>query len=163
MDRKTIGFMQQDLQVSSTTEQLDANAEPEDLLRFGLIPEFIGRLPVLTMLTELNEEELMHILTEPKNAITRQYEKLLAMDGVELTFEKDALRALAQQAIKRNTGARGLRAILEQLMLDVMYEVPRRPNLTTCRISAAMVEAGCVDLPDSTPQNELGSAEQRSA
>ena len=127
MDRKTIGFMQQDLQVSSTTEQLDANAEPEDLLRFGLIPEFIGRLPVLTMLTELNEEELMHILTEPKNAITRQYEKLLAMDGVELTFEKDALRALAQQAIKRNTGARGLRAILEQLMLDVMYEVPRRP------------------------------------
>lgn len=161
MDRKTIGFMQRDHAASAATEQLDANAEPEDLLRFGLIPEFIGRLPVLTMLTELNEEELMHILTEPKNAIIRQYEKLLAMDDVELTFDADALRALAQQAIKRNTGARGLRAILEQLMLDVMYEVPRKPNIKSCRITAAMVEAGSVDLPENSSENELGSAKQQ--
>ena len=124
VDQKTIGFKH-----TETDAKKMGHVEPEDLLRFGLIPEFIGRLPVLTMLTELNEHELMHILTEPKNAIIKQYEKLLLIDGVELSFEKEALRMLAQHAIKRNTGARGLRAILEQLMLDIMYEVPQKPEI----------------------------------
>ena len=150
VDQKTIGFKH-----TETDAKRMGHVEPEDLLRFGLIPEFIGRLPVLTMLTELNEHELMHILTEPKNAIIKQYEKLLLIDGVELSFEKEALRMLAQQAIKRNTGARGLRAILEQLMLDIMYEVPQKPEIKTCRITCEMVETGQVDLPKISPANEL--------
>ncbi|MAW40013.1 MAG: ATP-dependent Clp protease ATP-binding subunit ClpX [Kiritimatiellaceae bacterium] len=158
VDQKTIGFKHQDTNASAKPI---GNVEPEDLLRFGLIPEFIGRLPVLTMLTELDEHELMHILTEPKNAIIKQYKKLLAIDGVELSFETEALRMLAQQAIKRNTGARGLRAILEQLMLDIMYEVPQKSEMKTCRITREMVETGNVDLPEISPANELKSPSQK--
>lgn len=159
IDQKTIGFKH-----TGTGAKKIGHVEPEDLLRFGLIPEFIGRLPVLTMLTELDEHELMHILTEPKNAIIKQYEKLLSIDGVELSFEKEALRMLAQQAIKRNTGARGLRAILEQLMLDIMYEVPQKPKIKTCRITCEMVETGQVNLPEVSPANELkATSQQRSA
>jgi ATP-dependent Clp protease ATP-binding subunit ClpX len=161
VDQKTIGFKHTDIHSTAETNE---HVEPEDLLRFGLIPEFIGRLPVLTMLTELDEHELIHILTEPKNAIIKQYKKLLAIDGVELSFEKEALRMLAQQAIKRNTGARGLRAILEQLMLDIMYEVPQKPDMKTCRITRKMVETGDVDLSNISPANELKSnAQKRSA
>ena len=159
VDQKTIGFKH-----AETDAKKIGHIEPEDLLRFGLIPEFIGRLPVLTMLTELDEHELMHILTEPKNAIIKQYEKLLSIDGVELSFETEALRMLAQQAIKRNTGARGLRAILEQLMLDIMYEVPQKPKIKTCRITCEMVETGQVNLPEVSPANELkATSQQRSA
>ena len=159
VDQKTIGFKH-----TETGAKKMGHVEPEDLLRFGLIPEFIGRLPVLTMLTELDEHELMHILTEPKNAIIKQYEKLLSIDGVELSFETEALRMLAQQAIKRNTGARGLRAILEQLMLDIMYEVPQKPKIKTCRITCEMVETGQVNLPEVSPANELkATSQQRSA
>ena len=118
------------------------NVEPEDLLKFGLIPEFIGRLPVVTKLEELTSDELIRILTEPKNAIVKQYKKLLLMDGVELEFEDDALRSLAEMAIKRKTGARGLRAIIEHLMLDVMYEIPMRADVTHCTITREMVEHG---------------------
>ena len=118
------------------------NVESEDLLRFGLIPEFIGRLPVVTMPHELTEEEMVRILTEPKNAMVKQYKKLLSMDGVELEFEADALQALASMAIKRKTGARGLRAIIEHLMLDVMYEIPMRDDVTHCTITRDMVEHG---------------------
>ncbi len=97
---------------------------PEDLLKFGLIPEFIGRLPVLTALDQLDEDALVSILTEPKNAIVKQYSKFFELDGVELEIESGALREIAGEALKRKTGARALRAIIEQVMLEVMYEVP---------------------------------------
>lgn len=100
------------------------NVEPEDLLKFGLIPEFIGRLPVIVALHPLKEEALIRILSEPKNALIRQYQKLLGMDNVELVFEEKAVRAIAKKAIERNTGARGLRAIIEKIMTKVMYEIP---------------------------------------
>jgi ATP-dependent Clp protease ATP-binding subunit ClpX len=106
--------------------------EPEDLSRFGLIPEFIGRLPVNAMLTELDEQALIQILTEPKNALTKQYAKLFEYEGIVLEFEIEALKEVAQQALHRKTGARGLRAILEQTMLDVMYEVPA--NDKVCKV-----------------------------
>ena len=96
---------------------------PEDLLKFGLIPEFVGRLPVIVTLNALDEEALMNILTEPKNALVKQYKRLFEMDGVDLEFESGALRAVAQKAMKRKTGARGLRAILEEAMLGVMYDL----------------------------------------
>ena len=96
----------------------------EDLLKFGLIPEFIGRLPVMTALEKLTVDDLVRILTEPKNALVKQYQKLLALDHTELEFEREALEAIAQKAIERNTGARGLRSIIEGIMLDVMFEIP---------------------------------------
>jgi len=114
--------------------------EPEDLLAFGMIPEFIGRLPVLSSLDGLTEDELVQILTEPKNAMTKQYAKLLRMEGVQLTFTKDALRALAGQALQKGTGARALRALLERLMLDVMYEVPSRGDISSVVVNRAAVE-----------------------
>lgn len=142
LNKKSLGFALPEAEKAPSPNFVTMNVEPEDLLRFGLIPEFIGRLPVVTMLEELSEEDLVHILTEPKNAVTKQYKKLLAYDGVELTFEEDALRALAQMAIRRKTGARGLRAIIEHLMLDVMYEVPQRKEITHCTITQEMVEHG---------------------
>jgi ATP-dependent Clp protease ATP-binding subunit ClpX len=116
------------------------HCEPEDLLRFGMIPEFVGRLPVVTALEQLKEEELVSILTEPKNAMVKQYQKLLAIEGVNLSVTKDALRALAQQAVERGTGARGLRALIERIMLDVMYDVPSREDISDVTINRAVVE-----------------------
>ncbi|MNP44668.1 ATP-dependent Clp protease ATP-binding subunit ClpX [compost metagenome] len=113
---------------------------PEDLLKFGLIPEFVGRLPVISSLEPLDENTLVRILSEPKNALTRQYQKLLEMDNVNLEFEPDALIAIAKEAIKRNTGARGLRAIIEGIMLDVMYEVPSRDDIQNCVITEKVVQ-----------------------
>lgn len=109
--------------------------EPEDLSRFGLIPEFIGRLPVNAMLEELDEEALVQILTKPKNAITKQYQKLFEFDGIELEFEEDALLQVAKTAISKKTGARGLRSILEQTMLDVMYEIPGNDKISKCIVT----------------------------
>ncbi|GGJ25890.1 ATP-dependent protease ATP-binding subunit ClpX [Paenibacillus hunanensis] len=117
---------------------------PEDLLKFGLIPEFVGRLPVISALEPLDEETLVRILSEPKNALTKQYSKMLEMDNVELVFEPGALQAIAREAIKRNTGARGLRAIIEGIMLDVMYEVPSRDDVTRCVITEQVVESKVV-------------------
>jgi ATP-dependent Clp protease ATP-binding subunit ClpX len=111
----------------------------EDLLKYGLIPEFIGRLPVIATLNELDEPALVQVLSEPKNALVKQYKKLFDMDGVQLTFTEGALRAVASQAVKRRTGARGLRAILEQAMLDIMYEIPSRPNILEVVISEDVV------------------------
>ena len=116
-----------------------AGVQPEDLLHFGLIPEFIGRLPVISRLEPLTEEDLMRVLTEPRNAITRQYRKLLAMEGVELEITRDGLRAMAQEAVKRGTGARALRSIFERLMLDVMFEVPGRDDVREVVINASAV------------------------
>lgn len=112
---------------------------PEDLLKFGLIPEFIGRLPVVATLEPLDEDALVRILTEPRNALVKQYQKLLEMDGVELEFTPEALRAIAKEAIKRNTGARGLRAIIEGIMLDVMYEMPSRDDVAKVIVSEETV------------------------
>lgn len=113
--------------------------EPGDLSRFGLIPEFIGRLPVNAMLEELDEAALMSILTEPKNAITKQYKKLFGFDGIELEFEEEALKEVAKIAIERKTGARGLRSILEQTMLDVMYELPSNEKIAKCIVTKSAI------------------------
>ena len=115
-------------------------AETEDLLKYGLIPEFVGRLPVLTMLENLTEEDLVRIMKEPKNAIVRQYSALMEMDGVKTIFKDDAILAMAKQAIQRNTGARGLRAIMEDCMLDLMYDVPSQDNIEEVIISAEVIE-----------------------
>ena len=115
-------------------------AEPEDLLHFGLIPEFIGRLPIISSLRELTVNELIKVLTEPKNALIKQYTKLLAMNGVKLKVTKDGLTALAEEAVRRGTGARALRAIFEKIMLNVMYEVPGRTNIESVTINRAVVE-----------------------
>ena len=113
--------------------------EPEDLLNFGFIPEFIGRLPIVTTLAELTEDQMVSILTEPKNALTKQYAKLLAMEGVDLEFSPDALRELAVQAIKKGTGARALRGLIEKLMLDLMYEAPGSTDLQAIKITRSVV------------------------
>lgn len=118
------------------------NVEPEDLLKFGLIPEFIGRLPVIVALHPLKEEALIRILLEPKNALIRQYQKLLGMDNVELVFEGKAVRAIAKKAIERNTGARGLRAIIEKIMTKVMYEIPGMKDVVRCTVTEDTVLKG---------------------
>ncbi len=138
-DEKVLGFASRE-KVPVDWKPVTMNIEPEDLLKFGLIPEFIGRIPLVVQLQELSEDDLIHILTVPKNAMIKQYKKLLAMDDVELVVEKDALRSLARMALKRKAGARGLRAILEHLMLDVMYEVPQREDITECKITKDVVE-----------------------
>ncbi len=113
--------------------------EPEDLMKFGMIPEFIGRLPVLATLTDLKEDDLVTILTEPKNALVKQYQKLFEMEKVKLSFTREALRAVAKEALRRHSGARGLRAIMEDAMLDIMYDVPFREGVKECRISDGVV------------------------
>ncbi len=123
-------------------DQLLKFVEPDDLVKFGLIPELIGRLPVVATLSELQEEDLVRILTEPKNALVKQYRKLLELEGVELDFTPDALRAIAKEAIRRKTGARGLRAIMEKLMTDVMFEVPHRKDIKKVIIDAESVKLG---------------------
>ena len=108
---------------------------PQDLLKYGLIPEFVGRLPIIATLRELDREALVNIVTKPKNALTKQYKKLLELDGVELEFEKEALDTIVEKAIQRNTGARGLRSIIEDIMRDIMYDVPTNPKIEKCIIT----------------------------
>jgi len=108
---------------------------PEDLLKFGLIPEFVGRLPVTVTLDSLDEDALVQILTTPKNALVKQYQKLLELDGVQLEFKEDALKAVAHAALKRKTGARGLRSIIEEVMCNVMYDVPSRNDVSKCIVT----------------------------
>ena len=117
-----------------------AQVEPEDLVKFGLIPEFVGRLPVVATLEELDEAALVQILTEPKNAITKQFKKLFEMEGVELEFRPDALSAIARKALKRKTGARGLRTIVESVLLDTMYELPSAENVTKVVVDESVIE-----------------------
>ncbi len=112
---------------------------PADLLKYGLIPEFVGRIPVIATLDQLDEDAMVRVLTEPKNALTKQYAKLLEYDGVALEFREEALRAIAREAIKRNTGARGLRAIMEKIMLDVMYDAPSRSDIKKCVVTEDVV------------------------
>lgn len=113
---------------------------PEDLLKYGLIPEFVGRLPIIVTLDALDEGALIRILTEPRNALVKQYEKLFDLDGVTLEFTHDALTAVAEEALKRNTGARGLRSILEEVMLDVMYDIPSRDDIAKCIVTRETIE-----------------------
>ncbi len=138
--KKTIGFgadlgSRKEQKIGMILEQI----LPVDLLKYGLIPEFVGRVPVIVTLDALDEEALIRILTEPRNALVRQYQKLFEMDGVALEFKEDALRGVAKEAIKRNTGARGLRAILEDVMLEVMYEIPSRNDITKCMITKEVI------------------------
>ena len=117
------------------------DVEPEDLIRYGLIPEFVGRLPVVATLEELDEDALVTILLEPKNALTKQYRKLFDMEGVELEFRDDALRAVAKKAMERKTGARGLRTILENVLLDTMYDLPSMENVSKVVVDEAVIKA----------------------
>ena len=134
-----MGFGAQQDQVDEAGTDLLKELLPEDLIQHGLIPEMVGRLPILVTLQTLELEDLVRILIEPKNALIRQYEHLLALDKVELVFEESALRAAAELAISRETGARGLRSIIESCLLDVMFEVPSRDDITKVVISDAVV------------------------
>ena len=123
-----------------TLGELLEQVHPADLVQFGLIPEFVGRIPVLTHVDDLGEEDLVRILTEPKNALTRQYQKLFELDNVTLRFTSDALRAIAHKAIERKTGARGLRNVMESVMLDIMYQLPSMPGVKECVINDAVID-----------------------
>jgi len=136
-------FTEEITQVEDLDEKnILSRLEPEDFLKFGLIPEFVGRIPITTALHNLTKDELVTILTEPKNALTRQYEKLLAMEGIKLKFEKNALSAIADKAVEKGTGARGLRSIIEGMMLDIMYDAPSHDNVSECVIKPATVKSG---------------------
>src|SRR6201984_3676073 len=139
--QKVMGFGSPTLEVEEALRrEAVRHVEPEDLLAFGMIPEFIGRLPVVSSLDALTEEEMVAILTETKNAMVKQYTKLFSMEGVRLTVTKDALRALAAQAVTKGTGARALRSMLERIMLDIMYDVPSREDIAEVTINRAVVE-----------------------
>jgi ATP-dependent Clp protease ATP-binding subunit ClpX len=158
--RKGMGFIRdgepqgKEKRAADVLQQL----QPEDLVKFGMIPEFIGRIPVVAVLDSLDEIALSQILTEPRNALVKQYQKLLHMDNVELEFMPEAIQALAQEAYRRKTGARALRAIVEEIMLDLMYELPSRTDLTRCLITKDMVEkrttAELLVHPSSIPKPE---------
>ncbi|MCR5830882.1 MAG: ATP-dependent Clp protease ATP-binding subunit ClpX [Lachnospiraceae bacterium] len=140
LDRKSIGF---NAEIATKTEhevgQLLSQVQPEDLIKFGLIPEFVGRVPICVSLEGLDEDALVRVLTEPKNAIIKQYRKLFELDGVELEFEEDAIREIARKAYEKKTGARGLRSILEGLMNDLMFEIPSDDSITKCVITKGAV------------------------
>jgi ATP-dependent Clp protease ATP-binding subunit ClpX len=139
--KKMLGFGTHDQHAEELlAKESIRHTEPEDLLSFGMIPEFIGRLPVVTALDALTEDELIQILTETKNAMIKQYTKLLAMEGVNLTVTKDALRSLAAQAVLKGTGARALRSMLERIMLDIMYDIPSREDIAEVTLNRAAVE-----------------------
>ena len=140
-DTSSIGFGadvkdKDDRQIGELFEKV----EPEDLLKYGLIPEFIGRLPVIATLNDLDEKALISILTEPKNALVKQYQQLFSMEGVSLVFEEDAIAAVARLALERKTGARGLRSIMESILLDIMYELPSYKNIEEVIISKEVIE-----------------------
>ena len=138
--KKVIGFHTDSVKNEMKPGEYLQLVMPEDLLKYGLIPEFVGRLPIISTLEPLDEQALIRILTEPKNALVKQYQKMLEMDNVKLEFEQGALEAIAKEAIKRNTGARGLRAIIESIMLDVMYDVPSRTDVDKCIITEQVVK-----------------------
>ena len=138
--KKSIGFGTK-IESSKEINKYEVFQEmlPEDLLKYGLIPEFIGRLPIIATLKDLDKDALIKIATEPKNALVKQYQKLLEMDDVELEFRQDALEAIVDKAIERKTGARGLRSIIEEIMRDIMFDVPSTPNIAKCIITKETV------------------------
>ena len=141
LDKRAIGF---DSEVKSKNvreiSELLKEVTPQDLVKFGLIPEFIGRVPINVSLDGLDKDALIRILKEPKNALVKQYAKLFEYDDVKLTFDDDALDAIAEKAVKHKTGARGLRSIVENIMMDVMYEIPSDDSIVSCRITNASVD-----------------------
>jgi ATP-dependent Clp protease ATP-binding subunit ClpX len=137
--RKPIGFRSELEEITRTESEILSRVAPEDLLKFGLIPEFVGRLPVIGAVSNLDSEALIRILVEPRNAFVKQYKKMFALDGVELEFSDDALEAVAEQALLRGTGARGLRAILEEVLLEIMYDLPSRTDIGKCLVDRAVV------------------------
>ncbi|MGI6211628.1 MAG: ATP-dependent Clp protease ATP-binding subunit ClpX [Anaerovoracaceae bacterium] len=139
---KVIGFNSDMVRSTVKEEDLLSKVQPEDLLRFGLIPEFIGRLPIITTLSYLDEEALIRIMTEPKNALVKQYKKLLELDGVELEIEDGAIREIAKKAIARKTGARGLRSIFEKSMMNIMFDIPSRKDITKCIVTEETILEG---------------------
>ena len=140
--------------------ELLASVQPEDLLKFGLIPELVGRLPVIATMEELLEEDLIRILREPKNALTKQYQKLFEFEGINLRFTEGALSAIAKKALARKSGARGLRSVMESAMLDVMYDLPSKSNVQECVISEQVITNGDypVILYQNSPDEKLKSA-----
>lgn len=158
--KKAMGFVQsgEPQAKEKRTADMLKHLQPEDLVKFGMIPEFIGRIPVLAVIDPLDEDALTAILTEPRNALAKQYQKLLKMDNVQLEFQPEAIRAIAREAYRRKTGARALRTIVEEIMLDVMYELPSRKDLTRCSITQEMVEkrstAELLLHPSSMPKPE---------
>lgn len=142
LGQKVIGFGSDNKHEDLEKEALLSKVLPEDLLRFGLIPEFIGRLPIIASLEPLDEKALVEILTKPKNALVKQYRKMLELDDVELVFEDEALTEIAKKAIERKTGARGLRSIIEGIMLDVMFDLPSREDIEKCVITGKTVTDG---------------------
>src|SRR5690242_9152358 len=159
--RRQIGFSKEEI-ARGTPEKVIKNpfldVEPDDLLRYGLIPELVGRLPVAVPLDALDEDALMRILIEPKNALSKQYQKLFELEDVRLTIEKDALKAIAAKAIKRGTGARGLRAILEEMMTDVMFDLPTREDVEEVKITEGSVVHGTPPLLEISPQRKKKEA-----
>lgn len=155
--QKGIGFGAP-IQVANTDEDLMLKVMPEDLLKFGLIPEFIGRLPILASLGKLREKELVRILTEPKNALMKQYKRMFALDGVDLVFDGAALEAVAQLAITRDTGARGLRSILEDLLQPIMFEIPSRTDISAVVIDAEVVAGNKTPILVLIPEETKKSA-----
>lgn len=160
--RKSIGFVHGEEGDTLTKEKRTADIlqhlQPDDFIKFGMIPEFVGRIPVSTVIEPLDEEALISILTQPRNALVKQYQKLLGMDDIELEFTEEALRAIAQEANRRKTGARALRGIIEEIMLEVMYDLPSRQDIHKCEITREMVEkrstAELLLHPSSLPKPE---------
>jgi ATP-dependent Clp protease ATP-binding subunit ClpX len=159
--RKQIGFTQEEVK-SGKARQIAKNpfaeVEPDDLLRYGLIPELVGRLPVCVPLEALDEDALVRILKEPKNALTKQYTKLFELEEVKIGFEESALRAIATKALKRGTGARGLRAILEEILMDVMFELPSREDVVEVKVTESCVTQGSPPLLEISPKRQKKEA-----
>ena len=141
--------------------QLMAEIQPQDLLKFGIIPELVGRLPVITTLESLNREQMVRILTEPKNALVKQYNKLLEYDDVVLEFTPEALQAAADRAVDRGIGARGLRAVLEEVMTRIMYDIPSDPSIVKVTVTEACVRNGSEPEIQRDPAHKKGEALQR--
>ncbi|MGL4373455.1 MAG: ATP-dependent protease ATP-binding subunit ClpX, partial [Turicibacter sp.] len=138
--KKVIGFGADSKANNLSKKEIYSQIQPDDLLKFGLIPEFIGRFPIIGALNPLEVDDLVKILTEPKNALTKQYTKIFKMDNVELVFKEDAIEAIAKKAVERKTGARGLRSIIESIMTDVMFEIPSTDNIKQCIITREVIE-----------------------
>jgi ATP-dependent Clp protease ATP-binding subunit ClpX len=139
--KKSMGFKAEvKSKAQKNVQEILEQVQPGDLIKYGLIPEFVGRLPVIGVLGDLDQDALVKILTEPRNALSKQYQKIFEYENVTLTFTRDALEAIAQQSLLRKIGARGLRLILEDLMLDLMYQLPSRSDITECVITKEVVE-----------------------
>jgi len=148
--KRQIGFNAIDTS-KATSKTIFSDVEPDDLLRYGLIPELVGRLPVTVALDALDDESLVRILKEPKNALTKQYTRLFALEDVKITFEENALQAIASKALKRGTGARGLRAILEEILMDVMFDIPARDDVVEVKVTESCIANGTPPLLEISP------------